>query len=282
MNPNMDVSYEQVRSLVMEALAADQKATQFALFHEDVARIAVRHSFLKENDPRANILRAGPFTLSRHDQARVQNILWDLIIEGIVRPGSFDGVNNNLPFFHVTEYGRAVLKDGPASPYDPDGYLQRLKTAIGNLDGTILTYLNESSRTFRIGCLLSSTVALGCASEKAFVLLVAAYADSLPEKMQGNFIKNTEGRTIKRQCDEFQKMLDSELKARLPADLKEGLDIILNGVFSMIRSHRNDAGHPTGRSVDREEAYVNLNVFPSYLKRVYGLINWLKNNPRSA
>jgi len=274
----MDLSYEQVRSLVVETLATT-KVDQFSGFDRAVAEKAVKHGFLKENNPNASILHTEQFVLSYEDKARVQNILWDLIIEGILRPGLHDGVNNNLPFFHVTQYGKIVLKDGPTSPYDPDGYLQRLQESIPELDTIILTYLNEASRTFRIGCLLSSTVTLGCASEKAFLLLVDAYAESLPLPTKDKFNKNTEGRTIKRQQDEFQKMLDSELKARLPSDLKDDLDVALSGVFSMIRSHRNDAGHPTGRSVDREQAYANLVVFPTYLKRVYGLIKWLKSNP---
>ena len=84
---------------------------------------------------------------------------------------------------------------------------------------------------------------------------------------------------IKRQYDEFQKMLDSELKARLPSNLKDDLDITLSGIFSMIRTLRNNSGHPTGREVNREQAYANLVVFPTYLKRIYALLKWLETNP---
>ena len=57
------------------------------------------------------------------DFRRACDIIWDFIIEGIVRPGPLDGSDQGLPHFHVTEYGREKIKGGPALPYDPDGYL---------------------------------------------------------------------------------------------------------------------------------------------------------------
>lgn len=39
--------------------------------------------------------------LSNRDRVRVHDILWDLIIEGKIRPGSGNGIDNNLPFIHV-------------------------------------------------------------------------------------------------------------------------------------------------------------------------------------
>lgn len=47
--------------------------------------------------------------LGPQDFAKVLSIMWDLIIEGIVRPGVNDGLNNDPPFFHVTEWGRSTF-----------------------------------------------------------------------------------------------------------------------------------------------------------------------------
>jgi hypothetical protein len=107
------------------------------------------------------------------------------------------------------------------------------------------------------------------------LLLIAAYAAALPDSMREKFVKNTEGRMIKRQFDEFRKMLDGHLKGRMPADLADGLDITLNAIFEMIRTQRNDSGHPTGKDVPRDQVYASLVVFPTYLKKVYDLIGWL-------
>lgn len=272
-----------MRSLVVEVLA-NAPGGQFNTLRTTVARVAQERGHVPASlGPGShgygmhavNLGGYGQTVLDDRDYGRVQSIIWDLIIEGVVRPGLNDGNNNDFPFFHVTEFGKQRLKDGPRSPYDPDGYLKRLRADVGEIDPTIVTYLNESLHTFRIGCLLSSTISLGCASEKALLLLISAYAEALPESMQDKFRKSTEGRMIKRQFDEFRKMLDSHLKGRLPSDLADGLDITLNAVFEMIRSQRNDAGHPTGREVSREQTYASLVIFPAYIKKVYDLIHWL-------
>jgi hypothetical protein len=197
--------------------------------------------------------------------------------QGIIRPGLNDGINNQLSHYHVTEFGKEKLKGGAASPYDPDGFLKRLQKEVPSLDPIILVYLAESLHTFRIGCLLSSTIALGCASEKALLLLVGSYADALPEPRQKKFRQNTENRLIKRQFEEFSKMLDSHLRG-LPGDLSDDVDVALNALFTMFRNQRNEAGHPTGKPVAREQAYANLVVFPVYVKKVYALIDWLRTN----
>jgi hypothetical protein len=276
MHKNLDISYEQMRSLVLEALRS-KKADQFAELREVVAEVAKVRGLMVE-EQQSNRVMSSNRGLTGPDFARVQSIVWDLIIEGIVRPGLNDGTNNNLPFFHATDWGRKVIQDGAAVPYDPDGYLSRLKRDIPNLDPVIETYLNESLHTFRIGCLLSSTVALGCASEKALLVLIEVYAKSLSDASQKKFRANTEGRMIKRQFDEFRRMLDSELRSRLPNNLQEGLEVELNAIFDIIRNQRNEAGHPTGKGIERERAYANLVVVPVYFKKVYSIIEWLESN----
>ena len=99
--------------------------------------------------------------------------------------------------------------------------------------------------------------------------------------MQDKYRKEVEGRPIKRKFDEFHKRLESHLMAKLPGDLKEHLDIALIALSALFREMRNDAGHPTGKAILREQAYANLVVFPVYLKKVYDLIGWLKGNSLS-
>jgi hypothetical protein len=56
-------------------------------------------------------------------------------------------------------------------------------------------------------------------------------------------------------------------------EVKDDLDTQLNGIQSLIRTFRNDSGHPSGKLVDREQAYVLLNLFIPYAKKVYQLID---------
>jgi hypothetical protein len=280
--PDLTISNEQMRSLVLEYLSSNEVG-QMNDLRRTIANLAVDRGF--HDAPKADPIgrRYGgqapeTYVLSSHDYAKACDIIWDLIIEGIVRPGPLSS-DQGLPFFHVTDFGREKVKGGPVLPYDPDGYLKRLAATIPDIDGVILTYLEESLRTFRIGCLLSSTTTLGCASEKALILLFDAYGDALTGPMQDKYRKEIEGRPIKRKFDEFHKRLESHLIVRLPGDLKEHLDIALIALSAVFREMRNDAGHPTGRAVLREQAYANLVVFPVYLKKVYDLIAWLKGNP---
>jgi hypothetical protein len=121
---------------------------------------------------------------------------------------------------------------------------------------------------------------LGCASEKALLLLIEAYGNSLQAGEQDKFRKATADAIISVQFRELRKAIENDLRSRLPRELREGLDVQLNAIFDFIRQQRNDAGHPTGKLVEREVAYANLAVFPTYLRKVYALIDWMKANPK--
>ncbi|MGL4550976.1 MAG: hypothetical protein ACRC33_07300 [Gemmataceae bacterium] len=281
MRPQVNLSYEQMRSLVIQFLAQPgSDPLQLNDLHEGVAKLAVaRHGIAPSPDARNGIIelmRGAGVRLTEKDTARVVSIVWDLIIEGVVRPGSESG-DAQLPFIYVTEFGRERIKD-PRTPYDPDGFLNGVRRDVPGIDGVIMTYLAESLHTFRIGCLLSSAITLGCASEKAVLLLIAAYAESLASPRKESFLKKTEGQMIRRQYDEFSKCLDGHLRALLPGEVKENLDTALTTVFNLLRTHRNEAGHPTGKALVREVAYANINTFPFYVRKVYELIGWLKAN----
>lgn len=188
-------------------------------------------------------------------------------------------MNNDLHFFHVTDKGNEILSNGILTPYDPDGYIKRLKSNISNLDKVILTYMNECLSTFRVGSLLSSTITLGVASEKAFLLLIDSCAKAMidPTK-QSRFIKDTQGKMIKRQYDEFIKLYQGKLIGLFPGYINEDFETTASGIFTMIRNYRNDARHPTGRIPSRDIVYANIQVFPIYLNKVYSAIQWLNNN----
>jgi hypothetical protein len=278
---DLPISYEQLRSLVAEQILKTRQGFGEAGrglvtdLYTAVARSAVLEKRLVADPNGSNPGRHASYHLSRNDQTRVQDIFWDLLIEGVVRPGLGDGTNNDLPHFHVTDRGKAALSEASPSPYDPDGYLRRLRADIPAIDPVIVTYLEESLHTFRINCLLSSTVTLGCASEKALLLLLEAYARALEPTRATRFRKDTDGKMIKQQFDVFQKRLDDHLRGKLDRELLADLETRLLGVFSMIREVRNEAGHPSGRVPEREVCYANLTVFPSYLRKVYDLIGWL-------
>ena len=56
------------------------------------------------------------------------------------------------------------------------------------------------------------------------------------------------------------------IKGSHPRRLPDTLNVTLTAVYNFIRTQRNELGHPQDRPpvVTREEAFVNLRVFPTY------------------
>ena len=74
-----------------------------------------------------------------------------------------------------------MLETKEYSPYDPEGYLARLKKEIPAIDPVILRYLEESLSCLRMNCLLAASVMIGLAAEKATLLLVEAFGNAISD-----------------------------------------------------------------------------------------------------
>lgn len=70
----------------------------------------------------------------------------------------------------------------------------------------------------------------------------------------------------------------SQIKSKLPKPLSENIETDVQGIFTLIRHERNDAGHPTGKEVSRSQMFAYLQLFIQYCLALYGLIDWLKQN----
>lgn len=215
----------------------------------------------------------------RNDSLAIREIIWELLVQGVLAPG-YNHSKLDFPFIHVTEYGERCLDENAIVPHAPETYLEQLEQRVGQpLDNVVLTYFREGLLTFLAGHYLAATVMLGVASERCVDLLVEAYSNAIADaNRKAKFERKLKraGRGVKRRFD----VLRNELLAlALPAKLKDALDIQLSGVFTLIRYSRNDAGHPTGRMIDRDVAHGNLLLFPQYCKRVYDLIGYFQTNP---
>jgi hypothetical protein len=96
---SLNISYEQMRSVVVEALRGGS-GTQFANLREQLPAVAKQMGLVTEPEQlpggRRVVYSGGGRLgdrLSDRDYGRRQSIVWDLIIEGIVRPGLGDGNN---------------------------------------------------------------------------------------------------------------------------------------------------------------------------------------------
>jgi hypothetical protein len=217
--------------------------------------------------------------LDDSDMRKVEQIFHEFYFEGILVPGLRPRVNINVlggamvfPRFHTTEYGDKVVTTTEYQPYDPDGYLARFTTEIPGIDVVIIRYLEECLGCFRRNVLLAAATMLGCATEKAVLLLVDAFGRSLSDSTERQkYEKETEPFIISRKWKALWKRLEP-LSSGLPNGLGDDLGTILERVFDIIRTTRNEAGHPTGKVVEKETVHANLLLFPIFCKRVYGLI----------
>ena len=184
------------------------------------------------------------------------------MVQGIVAPGS-DPDNIELPFFHVTDYGKAVLDSLPESPYFPQRYLSRFREQLPAADPTMLAYLSESLETFVRGNHIAATVMLGIAAERVFLLVcesVAAATGAPPEKKK--FLQILASRVMKPKLDWVNQKFQSIRAPGFP----DNAGIMVTTVYDLLRFQRNDLGHPrdTPPSISRSDAFVNLQVFPRY------------------
>jgi len=261
---NMPMDIGTLRSLLLEAMRRKPK-TAFG----EVWRLALQLAADRG---------LGPLSLT--DRDRLLELVWMLVAQGVILPCWDDA--NRFPYMRLTEHGQACLDAGDILPYDPDGYLVQLKRRIPNLDDLILMYVEESLQCLLGGGYIASTVMLGVAAERAFDLLLEALIGYLSPQSGTSLRKATEGRPVGQQFAEFEKRLTG-VRSELPGPLQENLGVQLTGIFTLVRTYRNDAGHPTGRRITREEGHANLIVFVPYLERVYGLIEFFreKRSPES-
>lgn len=269
-----------IRSLVWAAMKTKWRrrgttaSTYRAHFYDisrSVAELAIQKGTIK--DPTIGHVQYTT-NVSNNASAKISSVLWSLISQEILM---IDMSETRGCVFDITEYGLQVLAADNPIPHDPDGYLSYLKNEIPNIDDIIFTYISESINAYNHRLYLSATTAIGCASEKAFLLLLDAYILFLPSQKERDSFNNQKNRQIKKQLEAFQKSFGGQ-KGSIDKELTDGIDIVFSGIFELLRQNRNSTGHPTGKSMSRDRVFASLQLFVSYCKRIYELIDYFKKN----
>ena len=257
------IDREVLRSAMLESLRR-QEPQQYVNFWHQVARVLEERRLpvqppSYDRDP----------GLRRIDDRRFREILWELINRGVLVQG-LDSSNPEWPFLSLTEWGEEYVKQGGPDAYDPDGYLRALD-ADGQLDEIERRYLSEATAAFRTDLTNSSAVMLGAASEHLLVRLAneIVVADATATKVQKAITAPALGllREVRRYIEPKRKTL--------PRDLAENFETTFLGVASLIRTSRNEGGHPALPNVARDDAFVALRLYPTYRRWVMRLIGAL-------
>jgi len=209
--------------------------------------------------------------LRPEDEWTLHRLTWDLIIQGVLVPGSPG--NPAWPNLSLTPYGKHTLEKTGPTPYDPSSYFQEAFESANKIDVTVMTYLKESVNSFRRGLYLASTVMLGVASEAAFLSLCDVVSQKAGEK-KAEKIKRAN--TLNQKHALVMPWITQSGNLDDDPKLKNSVDTFLDDLFHAYRLTRNTAGHPTGVEIPREEVYAHLTTFPHYLRTVAGLIEHLK------
>lgn len=194
--------------------------------------------------------------------------VWGLVGEGLVYldPG-IQGPDNWRWLLSTT--GMQVAGGGSWEPRDPENYLGRLRRHKPRVDPLAVRYVEEALAAFNGRCYLATSVMLGVASERMVDLLAQSLVGALGESA-GKLRQAVEDprRSQANRLAELQKCL-APLRPNLPEHLRDKLT--LDAVAELLRTTRNDAGHPTGSFVDEDTAYTHLHMAALYLQKMTDL-----------
>jgi hypothetical protein len=269
---------EEARGFLFRALRQDGW-NQFGQLLSSVGLLVASARSTSIDLLRAQSYGAGNQFLTDQERSLMMEVVWSLIIQGILIPGLNDS-NQGWPFLRLTEYGTKCIREDRILPHDPDGFLRDFHREVQNADATVVEYLTESLQCYIHGLHRSSAVMLGGASEQAILLLIESCGNSIADQSARNTFnsKVAKATSIFRKFEVFEQRF-SGLKQRMPRELIDNVDSLLRGVFDLIRGSRNDAGHPAiGSSVGRDAVYSHLRLFTPYCRRIGDLIAWFGAN----
>ncbi len=286
------IEYQILRSLVLKALQDNPQSsgglrkslTSFISIKDDVQQLAIKHEvFPSEEECKQNGIN-DYFQYYREkrlkpiDEENINQIIWDLIIDRILTPGS-NSSNPDLPNLRLTKFGHAIINQEAPPFYDPQEYASLIKSFTNELDPLIEQYVIEGLNCFGKRLLFAAAVMFGAAAETAILILLDAIgkAEADPKRKE-KVEKLLNGQT--KLPEIFKAIQDAMLRAKgtMPYSVYQGSEQHLLSFFEMIRVQRNDAVHPAAGKVDKTKVFLTIQTFPTALAVLYQLVGWFSVN----
>jgi hypothetical protein len=263
----MPHSYEEIRSVALDIISGREqlrdKATNYGNLKHSIAKV-----FARREGHQSELVR-----LDNQDSEIFLEVFWDLFRQGIITLGLND-LNPQFPHFRATKLASQIGIDQSAYFFhDVSSYERVIRSEIPTINDVTLLYLKEAMQAFFSGCILSSTVMLGVAAEHTFQLMLEIIENN--SKYQKIYASVFKERNILPKFNKFRKILEQNIKV-LPPEIKEDLDTHFAGIQSVIRTFRNQSGHPTGKIVGREQTFVLLQLFIPYSRKLYQLMDFFR------
>lgn len=239
------------------------KATLRPYVFQILGKSPQTHFHAIEND-----LRKLVDSYDKHDVLMLQEILWELLVQGILAPGK-NSLNLNLPFVHLTEYGAKCMEDGQIVVRDPDHYIHRLEEAVGRpMDDVVIHCIRESLSTFMTGHWASSVILLSRAAEVLFDQLAGALIEAQAYSDNPTSQVTTAPRFSRVQA---QAVIEALQHSDLPSEIEDALHPHLQGLLSLIQYGRSQNGAPLWPQASRDQVMGLLLLLPDQCAFVYHL-----------
>ena len=198
---------------------------------------------------------------------RLAQYCWRLVGLGYMVPQ----VSSGWGVFFLTERGRDFLEGFDSATVTSGGLDTRLHDMGFGRDELPRQYVRLAQDCFLAGHNESSVVMLGAATEALILQVADALAAALPRlsvplrprpdraTARQNLAWLTEATTVHRR--ELAKAMTT---AGTDGSWIEMLSDVLSGTGQAVRLTRNELGHPTGVSVDRDGALQLMALFPRF------------------
>jgi len=243
------------------------KATLRSTVFDILKKTPQTHFHAIEND-----VRRALETYERHDVLLLQEVLWDLLVQGVLAPGK-NSLNLNLPFVHVTEYGTRCLEEGRALAHDPDGYVQQLEASVGTpVDDVILQSVRGALSAFLTGGYAGAVILLARAAECLFDRLGDALLRDGAADLPGRDEVAATPRASRRRAEAVAHAVRN---CALPESLRESVDPQLNGLLALIQLSRQLDGSPRWPEPARDQVLGFVLLFPEQCATAYRLLDAL-------
>lgn len=260
-------SYEEIREVVVDILLK-RVTVQYEPNQYRHLSVGVAEVFEKRRNPDVRNFHPDYARLHPFDAELVRDVFWDLFRQGFITLG-MNRDNETWPWFRLSHFGEKALQtQSPYRFHDTTSFMTMLKREVPDISSEAVMYMDEAVAAFYAGCLLACSVMIGVAAEAEFLRLVTIAAGNGTHGPK--FSSVSKHQTIRRKIAAFQDCL-RPMMATFPQDATEDLETNFLAIQSVLRIARNEAGHPTGATPQRESVYVYLQLFVPFARQLMRL-----------
>ena len=213
-----------------------------------------------------------------------------LLYQNVISPGGSGNLSSELPYFHVTSYGIKCLDVRDILPYDPDGYVAKIKKC--GADAWEIFYISEAAKCFNCGAYSASVIMIGLLGEYLAEQLINEmdkFLNSKETALSSQFQKHLSGKTnvsqkyaeYETQLAHLQTLKDPSGAAKYPdlLRLKPQMDVPAKAIYAtFIRLTRNSLAHPSSVKMERLDCLALFISLVKYFETQHEYIDFYKNN----